>query len=200
MFIQVISGKVVDPEGFRRQADKWRTDLRPGAVGFLGSTEGVTEDGRFIVVARFESAEAAAKNNDRPEQGEWWNAMDKTVDRAEFKDSSDIVTMFGGGKDNAGFVQVMRGRVADASKFAALQRDLGATEKVLGEARPDVIGEVIARHDDGTYTDIVYFTSEAEARANEAKPLSAEAQAMFDAMMAAVEIDEFLDLKEPEFQ
>ena len=53
-------------------------------------------------------------------------------------------------------------------------------------------------HGDGTYTDVVYFSSQAEARANEAKPMSAEAQAMFEELMSAVEVDEYLDLKEPE--
>ncbi len=35
MFVQTISGTVTDPEGFQRQADRWETDLRPGAAGYL---------------------------------------------------------------------------------------------------------------------------------------------------------------------
>src|SRR5436190_10452652 len=110
MFIQVISGKTSDPEAFARQGEKWQQEVRPGAIGFLGVTSGVTDDGRFIVIARFDSAESARANNDRPEQGEWWAETEKVVDRAEFKDSTDIVTMLGGGKNDAGFVQVMRGK------------------------------------------------------------------------------------------
>ena len=60
-----------------------------------------------------------------------------------------------------------------------------------------MIGETIALHDDGTYTDIVYFTSQAEARANETKELPAEAQAMFEALMSAVAVDEYLDIADP---
>jgi len=197
MFIQVITGNVTDPEGFRRQTDKWVTDVRPGAVGFLGSTGGTTDDGRFIVLARFESAEAAAKNNERPQQSGSWAETEKTLEGAVFKDSTDIVTLLGGGKDDAGFVQVMRGRITDTEGYAKFRNEVGKIEDVLGAARPDVVGEVIAIHEDGTYTDVVYFSSEAEARANEAKPLTGEAQAMFDETMSSVEVDEFFDLKEP---
>ena len=42
MFIQVITGKVTDADGFRRQDQKWNDELRPGATGFLGSTAGTT--------------------------------------------------------------------------------------------------------------------------------------------------------------
>ena len=33
---------------------------------------GMCDDGTFVALARFESAEAARRNSDRPEQGEWW--------------------------------------------------------------------------------------------------------------------------------
>jgi hypothetical protein len=51
MFAQVIQGRVTDAAGLRRQWEKWE----PGACGYLGSTAGVTPDGEFIVVARFEN-------------------------------------------------------------------------------------------------------------------------------------------------
>lgn len=197
MFIQVITGKTSDPDAFVARGESWEAEIRPGAKGFLGSTGGVTDDGRFIVVARFDSPESAQANSDRPEQGAWWAETEKVVDGVEFKNSTDIVTLLGGGSDAAGFVQVMRGRVTDAAKLAELRSDVATMEKVFGSARPDVIGETIALHDDGTYTDIVYFTSQAEARANETKELPAEAQAMFEALMSAVAVDEYLDIADP---
>jgi hypothetical protein len=197
MFIQVISGKTSDPEAFTRQGEKWEQELRPGAVGFLGVTSGVTDDGRFIVIARFDSEESAGANNDRPEQGQWWAETEKVVDGAEFRDSTDIVTMLGGGKNDAGFVQVMRGKVTDAAKLAKLRGEMGKFEAVMHEARPDVIGEVIAMHGDGTYTDTIYFSSEAEARANESKPMPPEAEAMMADMMTAITVDEYYDLTAP---
>ena len=123
---------------------------------------------------------------------------EKVVDGVEFKNSTDIVTLLGGGSDAAGFVQVMRGRVTDADKVKTLESRYSEFESVLGSARPDVIGETIAYHDDGDgYTDIVYFTSEAEARANEQKEMPPEAQQLLDDLMSAIVVDEYFDLKNP---
>src|SRR6478735_1711029 len=146
MFVQVISGKVTDLDAFERLGERWQQELKPGAVGYLGVTEGTTDDGRFLVAARFESAEAAAKNSARPEQGEWYAEMEKVVEDVTFNDCSRIETLFGGGKDNAGFVQVMRGQVQDKAKAEEMFKHSADAEKVLGEARPDVIGEVVAIH------------------------------------------------------
>ena len=62
MFVQVIQGQVSDPEQARAALDRWARELAPGAGGWLGSTAGVTEDGRFIALARFESEEAARRS------------------------------------------------------------------------------------------------------------------------------------------
>jgi hypothetical protein len=196
MFVQVISGKVKDTDAFERLGERWETELRPGAVGYLGVTEGTTDDGRFFVAARFESADAAAKNSARPEQGEWFAEMEKVVDDVTFHDCSRIETLFGGGKDDAGFVQVMQGHVKDLAKADAMFARATEAEKVLGSVRPDVIGEVVALHDEGDgYTDIVYFTSEAEARAAEQREMPADAQAMMQEFEAALEVEEYFDLK-----
>ena len=72
MFVQVIQGQVSDPERARAQLDKWVAEFAPGATGWLGSTSGVTDDGTFVSLARFESPEAARQNSDRPEQDQWW--------------------------------------------------------------------------------------------------------------------------------
>jgi hypothetical protein len=59
MFVQVIQGRVTSPEQVRAALDRWSGQLAAGAEGWLGSTAGVTGDGRFVALARFESAEAA---------------------------------------------------------------------------------------------------------------------------------------------
>ena len=51
-----------------RQIKSWRRDVKPGAKGYLGSTSGITPDGRSITLARFESEAAARANSERPEQ------------------------------------------------------------------------------------------------------------------------------------
>jgi len=197
MFIQVITGEVVDAEGLWRQIDRWESEIRPGAEGFLGSTSGVTNDGRFIVLARFASEEAAQHNSDRPEQSGWWADTEKMLDHVRFQDSVEVVTMGAGGSNDAGFVQVMRGRVVDAAKMNELRPRMAEFEAAMASHRPDVIGDVTAIHPDATYTDAVYFTSEAEARRNEGKEPPAEMQALFEEWMAAVTVDEYLDLPRP---
>lgn len=197
MFIQVITAKVDDEEGLNRQLDRWEAELRPGAEGFLGSTGGVTEDGQVIVLVRFESEEAAQRNSDRPEQGSWWAETEKNLRDVTFKNSEKVVVMGGGGSNDAGFVQVMRGRILDAAKMEELQARMAEFEQAMSSHRPDVIGDVTVTHADGTYTDAIYFKSEAEARANENKEMPAEMKAMFEDWMSAATIDEYLDLKRP---
>jgi hypothetical protein len=197
MFIQVITGTTSDRDGLRRQADRWEDEVRPGAVGFLGSTGGVTDDGRFIVAARFESREAADRNSRRDEQSAWWAETEKYLEGVTFRDSTEITTMLGGGSNSAGFVQVMRGRVTDAEKLTGINARTAEFESVLRELRPDVLGDVIAVHPDGSYTDVVYFVSEEQARQGERREMPAEAQAMFEGLMSAITIDEYLDLKDP---
>ena len=197
MFVQVITAKVVDTEGLWRLVDRWEEEIRPGAAGFLGSTSGVTDDGRLIVLARFESEDAAEANGARPEQGAWWAETEKLLDQVEFRNSTDVVPMWGGVPASAGFVQVMRGRVVDPAKLRDLQARTAEFEAAMASHRPDVVGDLTAVHDDGTYTDAVFFTSEAEARRHEAQELPAELQGMFEEWMSAATVDEYYDLTRP---
>lgn len=194
MFVQVIEGRVSDRDGLRRQMDKWMTDLRPGAAGFLGSTAGVTEDGKGIAFARFESAAAAKANSDRPEQGAWWSETAKYYSGdVTFTDSEDTEMFLGGGSNDAGFVQVMRG-TADRDELHAMD---AAFEQVAGSWRPDLIGILRVWTGTDRYMDIGYFTNEAEAREGEKKdppPELAQQMGRFEQLMQNVE---FIDLKDP---
>ena len=38
MFVQVIQGKAKDAAGVRKQMERWEQELKPGEVGYLGST------------------------------------------------------------------------------------------------------------------------------------------------------------------
>jgi hypothetical protein len=196
MFIQVISGTVTDVDAMEALHERWLTELRPGATGFLGVTLGTTDDNRFVALARFASPEDARRNSDRPEQGDWWAEMQKVTDGVTVHDCSQVETLFGGGKDDAGFVQVMQGRVKDRAQADTLFAGAAQAEELLSKVRPDLIGEVIALHDDGDgYTDVAYFSSEAEARANEQAPMPDDAQAMMKEFEAVFEVDEYLDLR-----
>ena len=198
MFVQVIQGQVADAEQARAAFDQWARDLAPGATGWLGSTAGVTEDGRLIALARFESEEAARRNSDRPEQGRWWAETAKLF-RGEpiFKDSTDVVPDVVGDPDTAGFVQVIQGQGSDPDRA----RELMSQDSTDWAAfRPDIIGSIAAAHDAGAYTMAIYFTSEEEAREGEGKELPAELKAQMEEMDAlSVGVPEFFDLKRPWF-
>ena len=59
MFVQIIQGTVTDADALQRSVERWRNEIKPGAHGYLGSTGGVTSDGRGITIVRFESEAAA---------------------------------------------------------------------------------------------------------------------------------------------
>lgn len=195
MFVQIIEGKVADREGLRRQLDRWMAELRAGASGYLGTTAGIADDDRAYAFARFESADAAQANSERPEQGRWWAETEKCFDgEVTFADSEDVDTFLVGGSDTAGFVQLMKGRAPDRDRLRSMDAKLG---EHAGSFRPDLIGGIRVWTGPSTYIEAAYFTSEAEARVNEAKEPPAEiAEEMseFADMMANIE---FVDLPEP---
>jgi len=197
MFAQVIQGRTSDPKAFRSAIDRWMRDLAPGSIGWLGSTGGVTDDGRFIEVVRFESADAAGRNSARPEQSQWWEETAQTVDgEATFADSEDVTVDLQGDPERAGFVQVMRGRVTDAARAKELMDRMNASD--LAGQRPDILGSVAIGHEGGEWTQVIYFTSEAAAREGERKEMPPEAKAVMDEMMAISDgPPEFFDLREP---
>jgi hypothetical protein len=196
MFVQVIQGNVSDPAALRAAFDRWREELAPGADGWLGSTGGVTEDGRFIGLARFESEEAARRNSDRPEQDAWWAETSKLfTGEATFQDSKDVVVDVSGDPDTAGFVQVMQGRSSDPARAREL---MGQDSTDWAAFRPEILGSVMIEHDDGAYTMAAYFTSEEAAREGEAKEMPPELQAQM-AEMDKLSVGEtvYFDLKDP---
>ena len=196
MFAQVIQGKTSNPDGLDAALNQWQQDLAPGANGWLGSTSGVTEDGRAIAVVRFESEEVARRNSNRPEQDRWWSETLNLFDgQPTFRDSTDVTVDVQGDPDQAGFVQVMQGRSTDPERARKLM-DQDADK--WAEFRPDVIGSVTIGHEDGGYTMVLYFTSEAEAREGERKEPPPELQAQMEEMnKLSVGETEFYDLKQP---
>jgi hypothetical protein len=164
MFIQVIQGTCHDQARARELMDQWLADISPGATGWLGGTYGFTDEGELLAVVRFDSREAATANSERPEQQEWWSRMEPLFDGVEFHDCDRVVMMLDGGSDEAGFVQVIRGRMDDPDALEAGMREM---ESMLHEARPEIIGATFAIEPDGTFTETVAFTDEAAARESE---------------------------------
>jgi hypothetical protein len=200
MFVQVIQGRTSDARGVRAALDRWMEELQPGSVGWLGSTVGVADDGRFVAVARFESAEAAARNSERPEQSRWWEETQRLFDgEVSFADSEDVEVDLAGDPDRAGFVQVMQGRVTDPARAKELVARMSMQD--MADFRPDILGSVMISHEPDRWTQVVYFTSEAEARAGEGKEAPPELQAVMEELMAlSPEPPEFIDLRQPLIQ
>jgi len=196
MFVQVIQGRVEDREELRSAIDQWLTHVAPGAQGWLGSTGGVTEDGRFITLARFESQEAARRNSERPEQDQWWAQTSKLfIGEPSFKDSSDVRVDLPGDPNRAGFVQIMQGRGSDPDRARELMSQDSAEWSAF---RPEMIGNVGVGHEGGAYTMAMYFTSEDAAREGERKEPPPRLRAQMEEMAKlSIGETEFFDLKEP---
>lgn len=195
MFGQVVQGSTTNPAGAREAMERWAQDLSPGAVGWLGTTAGVTQDGTFIAVVRFDSEEAARANSDRPEQDQWW-AETCTLLNGEVTVREGVKTelYLAGDPDQAGFVQVVQGRVSDLDR--ARER-LHALQDVLKVHLPALLGSVTIEYDAGRFTRALYFSTEDEARAGEREvPPEIRARSQ-EARQLLVGPVEFLDLRQP---
>ncbi|CAA9350853.1 MAG: hypothetical protein AVDCRST_MAG34-1747 [uncultured Nocardioidaceae bacterium] len=196
MFVQVIQGRVSDAAAARARFDTWMTELAPGATGWLGSTAGVTEDGTLVVLARFESEEAAQQNSDRPDQTAWWEETRPVfTGEPEFHNSSRVDLDLPGDPDQARFVQVMQGRTTDPDRARELMNDDSIDWRGF---RPDILGSMSLEHDGDAWTMALYFTSEEEARAGESKEPPPEMQKMMQEMeqLSAGE-PSYFDLRDP---
>jgi hypothetical protein len=196
VFVQVIQGHVADAGRVHAALDRWAQDLAPDAVGWLGTTAGVTDDGRFIALRRFESADASRRNSDRPEQDRWWSETADLFDgETTVQGSEDVVVDVHGEPDRAGFVQVMRGRGSDPARAREL---MDQNSEEWAAFRPDIIGSVATLHEGGAYTMALYFSSEEEAREGERKEPPPELKAQMEEMdKLAVGTPEFLDIRQP---
>jgi hypothetical protein len=196
MFVQVIQGQVTDAEQAHAAFDRWMQERAPEVTGWLGTTAGVTDDGRFIALARFEDAEAARRNSDSPGQDKWWHEFSSLLSGdATFHDTEDVVLDLHGDPDSAHFVQVMQGHGSNPERARELMEQ---DRDEWAAFRPDVIGSEVAMYDDGDYTMAIYFTSEDEARAGERKEVPPKLQAEMDEMNSlASGPPEFFDIKQP---
>ena len=195
MFIQVLQGKVRDEHEIRRLLDRWTAELMPGAVGYLGTTAGIADDGMFVALARFESAEAAQANSERPEQGQWWRDMEKCFDGpVTFMDCNEVQSWLSGGSDDARFVQIMEGQSPEAHRMHELMKE---HEDDIHRVRPEIIGGLMMELDDGRYVEAIYFTSEDEARRGEQVELPDDLRTEMEREMQMMGDVTYFDLHEP---
>jgi len=195
MFVQVIRGEVSDSSAVRAALEKWENELASGATGWLGSTIGMTDDGTLIAVARFDTVENARHSSQRPEQGQWW-AETKKMFRGEvtIDDSTEVDDYVVSDPQAAGFVQVMQGQVSDPERARALMQQ---RPDDFAHIRPDILAILQLEHDDGRWTSVAYFSTEAEARERESQEPPPEFAAMMQEM-ASLSVSEtrYYDLRQ----
>jgi hypothetical protein len=193
----VIQGQVADAAALKAAVDRWVSDVSPGAAGWLGSTGGVTDDGRFISLVRFQDAAAARRNSNRPEQDQWWKETSTLFsDEPRFIDSEDVTVDTPGDPAKATFVQFMQGTGRDPDRAREL---MAQNPDEMAAFRPDMLGSVSVAYDGGTgWTMAMYFTSEADAREGEKKEPPPALRAQMDELGKLMTSEPvFFDLRDP---
>jgi hypothetical protein len=196
MFVQVIEATTSDPAAIIEHGDRWQREVRPGAVGYLGITAGVTADGRAVAIVRFEDEAAARANAERPEQTAWFEGMAKLFDsEPTFTESSDITEWMGGGSNDAGFVQVMKSTGVDRAQVEKMD----AMIEPFAQLRPDLLGGLRIWTGPDSCIDVAYFTSEEEARKGEQAEIPEEMKQLMTEFEGMGET-EYLDLTDPQLR
>lgn len=194
MFIQMVQGRCSRQDEMRALVDDWSA-MMADRPGWLGGTYGFTDDGRFLGVVRFESSQACKESASQPDAGLWWASAASLCDGpCEIHESEDVTMMLDGGSDDAGFVQVMKGRVGDADRMRHLVSD--EMSSMLHEARPEILGATMAIEADGHFVETIAFTDEASARRGEQLDMPADVR---DELMTAMADVEYVDLHQPWF-
>jgi hypothetical protein len=197
MFIRVIQGRATNPPGIRRDLGRWQRLLAAGADGWLGSTAGITQDGWSITVVRFASEAQARRNSDRPEQREWWRDAAQHLARVAVHDAPKVHTYRDGRVDQAGFVQVIQGSSGELERMAGLGRD---QQEVLARQAPHILGMTVAEHADwpGDFTQILYFTSERDARRFAQEPAAEADEPVLEGLRSLLANARCFDLRDPQ--
>lgn len=195
MFVQVIQGQVTDTEQAHAAMDRWMEERAPEATGWLGTTAGVTADGRFVALARFESADAARQNSESPAQDKWWHEFSALLTgEATFHDTEDV-TVLVGEPAAAGFVQVMQGHVTSPERVREL---MAQNQDEWAAFRPDILCIAMSMYGDGDFTTAIYFPSEAVAREGEQKEMPAKLKAQMDELDSLDAVPPtYFDLEQP---
>jgi hypothetical protein len=195
VFIRIMRGRVVDGPGARFELARWHQELGGATPGWQRFTAGVTDDGEAVAVLRFANEAAAMDGGGRPEHADWQASLDRRLAApATWYDCPVVNVMKGGDDADAGFVQVMQGRLVDPIRLAAMRAEV---ERTLRERAPHVLGVTVAEHVDGIgFTEVTYFTSEREARAGE-RQMPVEMAVQLGTVRSYMEGLEFHELRDP---
>jgi hypothetical protein len=132
--------------------------------------------------------------------GTWWGVLRNPAGAVPpppelaVLDSADVQLLLAGSPaPGAGFIQIMRARVTDRGGWSAAD---AVAVPLFAAARPDFLGTLRVWHGD-RLTVVDSFSSEAEARAGEARGATPAEQAAYDAWFGFLTDVEWHDLTAP---
>jgi len=168
VFVDVIKGSTSNPDATRRQIGEWVTRIAPHLSGWRGTTAGVTADGTFVAMTRIDADATPGMARDQ-----WPSATPALLAGDRSSLVYDKVTLLDekGNIGGAGFVQLVFGAVHDSVRADEYLKEFDSAYAPL---RPDCIGRLMARRDDGQFVGVFYFTSEQDARTAEAQAVPPE--------------------------
>src|SRR5215218_2267423 len=121
-------GRVVDVPGARFELARWHQELGGATPGWQRFTAGVTDDGEAVAVLRLANEAAAMNGGGRPEHADWQASLDRRLAApATWYDCPVVNVMKGGDDADAGFVQVVQGRLVDPIRLAAMRAEVERT-------------------------------------------------------------------------
>ena len=113
-----------------------------------------------------------------------------------FHDCDNAMLFLGGGSDDAGFVQIIQGRITDPEKFRHfMEQPMDA----LQEARPEIIGGTIAMEPDGWFTQTVASAARRRPARARRRRCPSEIQQQYQDEMSSMQDVKYLDLHHPWF-
>jgi hypothetical protein len=183
MFIQIVEVAPGDPEAARTRWERCVAALR-GVDGWLGATGGIAAEGPLIASCRFTSREHADVHDSAAVWGT--GAAIGGTDNVQLQEGRDL--------DRAGFVQFMRARVSDRAQLERLEAGMA---DAWAAHRPDYLGGYRAWFGPDDLLAADYFTSEAEARAGEAREPPAALADGFAQWQRLMSDTRWYDLAEP---
>ena len=161
MFVLTVAAHTSAADALRRHVLTWPAEVGTAATGWLGSTAGVSDDGAFLLLLRFESEEASLITSGLPSYTDWWQMCRRHLDtKPSFTPSTAVTGILAGGSDSAAAVRITQGR-ATPSRLEDIVRRL---EVVPASQRDDVIGGLVAWHDGGQFTEALYLRAPPTAR------------------------------------
>lgn len=192
MFVRLVESTAVTKPLLRNAWDHLNNELAV-LPGWLGAAAGIARGNRFYASHRFESRAAADEAFATEKVSFWCEELERHIVDPETRQSDDAKILIHGDASRAGFVQLIMGRTSDRAGMEAVNAGM---QEVMRAHRPDVLGSLIFWEGE-RFTEIVFFTSELEARAAESREFPGGLEGLFGELLQLTDDLEFVDLTDP---